>query len=273
MYNLEGKVALVTGAAGAGGLGRAIALRLAAEGADLLVNDLSEDSARRQGLPDLVGDIEAMGRRALPVYADVSSADDVERMVERGLAAYGKIDILVNNAGAPAGRDRVPVVELEEAAFDLVQRVNLKGVYLCSRAVALAMLSHGQGGRIINIASTAGKRGVARYAAYCASKFAVIGFTQAMALELGGNGITVNAICPGLVATERIDDMAAVLAPEGISASQHRQRMIESSIAGTALGRMTEADDVAGMAAFLASEQAAFLTGCSYTVDGGAVLH
>ncbi len=272
MYDLTGKVALVTGAAGAGGLGRAIALRLAAEGADLVVNDLSEDSSPRKGLPNVVREIEAMGRRALPVYADVSSAADVQRMVNETLDAFGQIDILVNNAGAPAGPDRVPVIELEEAVFDLVQRVNVKGAFLCSRAAARAMISRGQGGRIINIASTAGKRGLPRYAAYCASKFAVIGFTQALAQELGAQGITVNAICPGLVATERIDDMAVALAPAGSSAAEHRQAMIDSNIAGSALGRLTETKDVAGMAAFLASDEAAFLTGMSYTVDGGALM-
>lgn len=272
MYDLKGKVAIVTGAAGAAGLGRAIALRLAAEGADLVINDLGEYSGARRGLAKVASEIEAMGRRALPAYADVSSAADVQRMVDAALEAFGQIDILVNNAGAPAGADRVPVVELEEAAFDLVQRVNLKGAFLCCQAVARAMLKRDQGGRIINIASTAGKRGVPRYAAYCASKFAVIGFTQALAHELGPQGITVNAICPGLVATERIDDMAKVLAPAGTNAADHRQAMIASAITGNALGRMTETSDVARMAAFLASEEAAFLTGMSYTVDGGALM-
>ena len=269
MYDLNGKVALVTGAAGAQGLGRAIALRLAQEGADLVINDLNEDKAPRQGLPAVASEIEALGRRALPVYADVSSSQDVQRMVDTALTAFGRIDILVNNAGAPAGRDRVPVVELEEDAFDLIQRVNVKGAFLCSRAAARAMLAQGEGGRIINISSTAGRKGVARYAAYCTSKFAVRGFTQALALELAPHGITVNAICPGLVATERIDDIASALAPAGTNIADYRQGMMESEIAGIPLGRMTEPDDIARMAAFLASEEAAFLTGMSYVVDGG----
>ena len=107
------------------------------------------------------------------------------------------------------------MVELEEEAFDIVQRVNVKGTFLCSRAAARAMISRGEGGRIINISSTAGKKGVARYAAYCASKFAVRGFTQALAQELAPHKITVNAICPGLVATERLDEIASALAPAG----------------------------------------------------------
>ena len=269
MYLLDGKVALVTGAAGAQGLGRAIALRLAQEGADLVVNDLSEDIGPRTGLPSLVREIEAIGRRALPFYADVADARQVDAMLAAALEAFGRVDILVNNAGAPAGTDRVPVVELEEAAFDLVQRVNVKGVFLCSRALARHMIARGGGGRIINISSVSGKYGLARFAAYCASKFAVRGFTQSLAHELAPHQITVNAICPGLLATERIDDMAAALAPTGVDAGDHRHAMIADCVASTPLGRMTETSDVANMAAFLASDQAAFITGASPTVDGG----
>ena len=269
MYNLTGKVALVTGAAGAGGLGRAIALRLAQEGADLAVNDLSEDASRRGNLSDTVADIQAAGRRALALYGDVADARQVEDMVQRTLEQFGRIDILVNNAGAPAGADRVPVVELEEETFDLIQRVNLKGTFLCSRAAARHMLARGGGGRIINISSTSGKYGAPRFAAYCASKFAIRGFTQAMALEVAPHQITVNAICPGLIASERLDDMAVALAPAGVDPTQHRQTMIDTSIEQIPLGRMAEAYDIANMAAFLASDQASFLTGMSYTVDGG----
>lgn len=269
MYHLNGKVALVTGAAGAEGLGRAIALRLAQEGADLVVNDLSEGSGSRPGLPAVVSEIEALGQRALPIYADVADAEQVDAMVAAVIAEFGRIDILVNNAGAPAGPDRVPVVDLEEADFDLIQRVNVKGTFLCSRAVARHMIARGGGGRIINISSTSGKHGVAKFAAYCASKFAVRGFTQSLALELAPQQITVNAICPGLIATERIDDMAAALAPPGVNVEEQRRNMIANSLASVRLGRMTETSDIANMAAFLASDQAAFITGSSPTVDGG----
>lgn len=272
MYDLNGKVALVTGAAGKAGIGRAIALRLAGEGAKLAVNDLSVDRSQRGGLDETVADLEALGAAALPVYADVTDADQVEQMVAKVITHFGRLDILVNNAGAPAGRDRVPVVELDEVAWDLVQSVNVKGVFLCSRAVARALIGQGQGGKIINIASTAGKRGIPRFAAYCASKFAVLGFTQALAHELAPYQINVNAICPGLIASERIDDMAAALAPTGVEAATHRQAMIEQAIENTPLGRMADAEDIAKMAAFLASDQAAFLTGLALTVDGGAVM-
>ena len=133
MYDLDGKVALVTGAAGQEGLGWAIALRLAQEGADLVVNDLNEEESRRGGLADVVAQIEDLGRQALPIYADVSKANQVETMVSQAADHFGRLDILVNNAGAPAGKDRVPVVELEESAWDLVQAVNVKGTF-CAAA-------------------------------------------------------------------------------------------------------------------------------------------
>ncbi len=270
MYDLRGKVALVTGAAGKEGLGRAIALRLAQEGANLAVNDLDRAESRRGSLDDVMAEIEALGQSALGVYADVTIVDQVERMVADTVDHFGRIDILVNNAGAPAGSDRVPVVEMEEAAWDLVQNVNLKGTFLCSRAVARALIAQGQGGKIINISSQAGKQGVPRYAAYCASKFAVIGFTQSLAHELGPHRINVNAICPGLLATERIDDMAAALAPAGVSPAAQRQAMIEDARNRAVIGRMAQTSDVANMAAFLASDQSAFLTGLSLSVTGGA---
>jgi NAD(P)-dependent dehydrogenase (short-subunit alcohol dehydrogenase family) len=275
VYDLDGKVALVTGVGGKQGLGRAIALRLAQEGADVVANDVvtqQSGSPDWAGLPDVVREIEALGRQALGVVADVSDAQQVERMVNQALQRFGHIDILVNNAGAPAGRDRVPVVELEEDAWDLVQRVNVKGTFLCCRAVARAMIVRGQGGKIINMSSVSGKREAARFAAYCASKFAVRGFTQALALELAPHRVNVNAICPGLVETERIDNMVAALAPEGVSKEVYRQQMVARVTSGTPLGRIGQAADVAQVAAFLASAQSDYLTGLSITVAGGSFM-
>ena len=275
MYKLDGKVALVTGAGGQHGLGRAIAVRLAQEGAHVVINDVvlqRHNSPGWAGLPDLVREIEALGCQALPVMADVSNAQQVDAMVAQALQHFGQIDILVNNAGALAGRDRVPVVELEEAEWDRIQNVNVKGTFLCSRAVARAMIARNQGGKIINISSTAGKRGMARYAAYCSSKFAVRGFTQALAMELAPYQINVNAICPGLMETERVADMAAALAPAGVSAEAHRQLMITQANESTPLGRIGQADDVARTAAFLASAESDYLTGLSVNVAGGALL-
>jgi NAD(P)-dependent dehydrogenase (short-subunit alcohol dehydrogenase family) len=273
MYNLNGKVALVTGAGGRYGLGRAIALRLAQEGADVVIIDVVAqriNSPDWAGLPDLAREIVALGRRSLSVVADVSKAEQVDHMVAQTLDTFGQVDILVNNAGALAGRDRVPVVELEEEAWDYIQNVNVKGTFLCCRAVARAMIERNQGGKIINISSTAGKRGVARYAAYCASKFAVRGFTQALALELAPYHINVNAICPGLTETERVADIAAALAPSGVSAEAQRQLMIDQATSATPWGRIGQADDMARTAAFLASAESEYLTGVSITVAGGA---
>jgi len=275
MYQLEGKVALVTGAGGQHGLGRAIAVRLAQEGAHIVANDVVMqrlNSPEWAGLPDLVREIEGVGRQALPVIADVANAAQVDAMVAQAVQHFGRIDILINNAGALAGRDRVPVVELDEDEWDRIQRVNVKGTFLCSRAVARHLIEQGQGGRIINISSTAGKRGMARYAAYCASKFAVRGFTQSLAMELAPYQITVNAICPGLMDTERVADIAAALAPSGVSAAAQRQFMIDQANESTPLGRVGQATDVAKTAAFLASAEAEYLTGLSVNVAGGALL-
>lgn len=275
MYKLNGKVALVTGAGGERGMGRAIARRLAQEGADVGINDVVArrgDSSDWAGLPDVEREIEAFGQRALSIVADVSNAREVDAMVGRTLDHFGRVDILVNNAGAIAGRDRVPVVDLDEAEWDRVQNVNVKGTFLCSRAVARALIAQGDGGRIINLSSVAGKHGVARFAAYCASKFAVRGFTEALAQELGPYKINVNAICPGYIETERAAEIAAALAPEGVAAEEHHALIRARVETNTPLGRVGVAEDVVRMAAFLASAEAEFLTGLSITVAGGSVM-
>ena len=235
MYDLSGKVAIVTGAGGRHGIGRAIATRLAREGANVVVTDIPQslDAIRTEdrlegweGLPSVVREIEAEGRQSLGIFSDVSDSAQVDDMVGQALDRFGKIDILVNNAGSRPGRDRVLVVDLEEDAFDEVMRVNVRGTYLCSRAVSRHMVARGEGGKIIIISSGAGKRGIARYAVYCASKFALVGFTQALAQEMAAHRVNVNAICPGLVDTERVDFIAAALAAEGQSAEEHRAMMV-----------------------------------------------
>ena len=277
MYNLNGKVALVTGAGGKNGIGRAIATRLAKEGADVAVNDITEhpytiDQGDWQGLPDLVRAIAAMGRRAISVVADVGDAEQVQQMVDQTVAHFGKIDILVNNAGTIAGKDRVPVVDLAEEDWDRVQRVNVKGVFLCSQAVGRHLIAQGTGGKIINMSSVTGKRGSARFAAYSASKFAVIGFTQCLAQELAPYQVNVNAICPGLVDTERMGHLASVLMPDTLSADEQLTEYTRRSEAAVPFGRLAEGADVAKMAAFLASDEAAYLTGVAITVSGGTVM-
>jgi len=282
MYDLNGKVAIVTGAGGRHGIGRAIALRLAQEGADVVVTDIqrSTDAMRPEdrqagwrGLDSVVGEIEALGRQALGLFSDVSDTGQVSDMVAQTLDRFGHIDILVNNAGSQPGRDRVLLVDLEEDAFDEVMRVNVKGTYLCSRAVATHMIARGGGGKIIIISSGAGKRGRARFAAYCSSKFALIGFTQSIAQELAEHKINVNAICPGLVDTERADFIAAALAPEGQSAEEHRVFMLRERSESVPLGRVAQGDDIARTAAFLASGESDYLTGLSISVAGGSEMN
>jgi len=282
MYDLQGKVAIVTGAGGRNGIGRAIATRLAQEGADVVVTDVEasleairpdDRQAGWKGLPSVVEEIEAMGRRSLGLFSDVSDGSQVANMLSRALDEFTKVDILVNNAGSRPGKDRVPVVELEEEAFDEVQRVNVRGTYLCSKALAQHMIARGGSGKIINISSGAGKKGMARYAAYCASKFAIIGFTQAMAQEMAQYRVNVNAICPGLVDTERVDFIAAALAPEGQSSLEFRADMTQERARVVPMGRIAQGGDIARLAAFLASPESDYMTGLSISVSGGSEMN
>jgi NAD(P)-dependent dehydrogenase (short-subunit alcohol dehydrogenase family) len=206
------------------------------------------------------------------VVADITDCGQVQRMVGEVIERFGRFDILVNNAGSRSGRDRVPVVELDEEVWDYVQRVNAKGTFLCSQAAARAMSEAKRGGKIINMSSVSGKVGTARFAAYCASKFAVIGFTQALAQELAPHRINVNAICPALVDTERVDCIAEALAPASVSASEFRGQHVRESSAATPLGRIAQPADVANVAAFLASPESDFLTGLAIAVSGGTVM-
>lgn len=275
MYNLNGKVALVTGAGGEHGIGRGIALRLAQEGADVVVTDVTAkpypDSAWG-GLPVLQDEIESCGRRALALACDVTDADSVHNAMRETVDQLGRIDILVNNAGARAAADRVAVVDLPEAEWDRVLSINLKGVFLCSQAAARLMLFAGNGGRIISIASTAGKQGVARFAAYCSSKFGVVGFTQSLAQELAAHGITVNAVCPSLTTTERIGHIASALSEPGAPLEESTDALISRALASTPIGRLAQPFDIARTVAFLASDEADFLTGLAIPVAGGTMM-
>ena len=244
----------------------------------MVVNDLTinpyEDRPGSWGCVTLVvNEVMAMGRKSIAITADVSNSNQVQAMIDQTLEQFGRIDILVNNAGSRPGGDRKPVVDVLEEDFDLVQRVNVKGTFLVSQAVARHMIKRGGGGKIISMSSRAGKTGSATYAAYCASKFAVIGFTQSLALELAEYRIMVNAICPGLVDTERVDYIAAAAAPEGQSAIEYRADMVRDRAANVPLGRLAVAADIAKTAAFLASSESDYLTGQSINVAGGYEMH
>ena len=279
MYNLNGKVALVTGAGGEYGIGRAIATRLAKEGADVIVNDVvnnpyADDSTDWEGAASVAREIEVLGRQAAIILADVSDAEQVDALVNEGVGRFGHIDILVSNAGSRPGPDRVPVVELEEEAWDTVHKINLKGTFLSCRAVARHMINRGGGGKIITMSSVSGKSGSARFAAYAASKFGVIGFTQALAQELAPHHINVNAICPGVVDTERWSYIGAALSSEDISgeewrASGRHAEAMRQRDSRVPLGRVAIGEDVAKTAAFLASSESDYLTGLAINVAGG----
>lgn len=280
MATLEGRVALVTGAGGERGFGRAIARRLAAEGADLVLTDIAPTGLQAVptkprtgwgGLEAVAADVKEHGRRSLTAVMDVRSAGEIDAVVTRALQTFGKIDILVNNAGAPWGRDRAPVVELDEDAWDIVLDTNLKGTFLTARAVARSMLERRVRGRIVNMASQWGKRGGANRAAYCASKFGMVGLTQVLALELAPAGITVNAVCPGAADTDRLDSLGR--RDDGSYDEALRAERIKQQGAAIPLGRLATADDVVAVVAFLVSDGAEYVTGQSINVAGGSVMH
>ena len=280
MGRLEGKVAMVTGSGGERGFGRAIARRLAAEGADLLLTDIAPAgirvvAAKRatgwRGLEAVADEVRDAGRRVVVAQVDVRSADQVQRAVDLADRTFGRIDILVNNAAAPPGADRVPVVELPEQAWHVILETNLTGTYLCSKAVAGLMVARGTSGRIINMSSNCGKVGYARLAAYCASKFGVIGFTQALAMELAPHRITVNAICPGSADTDRLDFLGR--RPDGSYDEALRAGAIAERAARIPLQRVATAEDVAELAAFLGSDAASYVTGQAINLAGGAIMH
>jgi NAD(P)-dependent dehydrogenase (short-subunit alcohol dehydrogenase family) len=279
MGRLDGKIAMITGAGGEHGLGRAIARRFADEGADLVLVDVAPTGLRVgatpasgwRGIDAVAEDVRKRGRRALTALADVRSPPQVASVVARAVAEFGRIDVLVNNAGAPGSLDRALVVELAEDAWDTVLDTNLKGTFLCSQAVARAMLERGVRGRIISMSSQWGKKGGARRAAYCASKFGIIGFTQSLAQELAPAGITVNAICPSAVETERLDHLG--LQGDGTVDLHQREQRIKEIGATTPVGRVARPEDVAEVAAFLAGDAAEYITGQSINVTGGGVMH
>lgn len=279
MDRQQQKVAIVTGASGMRGIGRAIALRLARQGLDIALVDIQRDPAQVpppelaagwRGIESVKDEVEALGRRAICIYADIADGAQVRQLCEQTARELGSIDVLVNNARAGIGRDRVPVVDLDIAEWDRVMSVNARGTLLLCQAVARYFIAHGIAGRIINMSSLSSKRGMPLHACYSMSKFAVNSLTQVLARELGPHGITVNALCPGWVDTGRFS-LGEKLAAEqaGTTAEAQHQAALQKQAKLNALGRIAVAEDVAGMAAFLVSPEALHITGQAINIDGG----
>ncbi|QRV82891.1 Enoyl-(Acyl carrier protein) reductase [Ceratobasidium sp. AG-Ba] len=247
------KVAIVTGAAQ--GIGRAIALQLGSHGIDVAVNDISQ---KQEVLEGLVKEIEAMGRKALAVTADVSKEAEVQDMVKRTVENFGELNIMVANAGITGTME--PLLEVSEKAFDQTMAINCKGTLYCYRAAASQMIKQGKGGRIIGASSICGRRASPGSVAYNVSKFAIRAITQTAALEWGQHNITVNAYAPGVIDTEMTD--LARRAP-GMKEFQ------DQIVANICVKRKGTPEDLASLVNFLASDGASYITGQTLSVDGG----
>lgn len=276
MYGLEGKVAVVTGVGRPRGIGRATALRLAREGACVVLADLGQGMAQiendiRGVSPDLArvaAEVEEAGAEVLAVPADVSSPSDVETLLQRTVDHFGRVDIMVSNAAILADRNQNPL-ELPESIFARVLAVNLTGTFLCAQAAAKHMVQQGEGGSIITIGSRAARRGMPNLIAYSSSKFGVIGLTQSLALALAPHGIRVNCVCPGAVDTDMASEGQEIQAADMGIALDDLKAQLGSEIP---LGRLTVADDLAKAIVWFASPESSHLTGQSLNVNGGSLM-
>lgn len=267
LTGLEDKVAVITGAGRMRSIGRSVALELAKAGCDLVITgsgrspDSYPDDEKQAGWRDIESvaeEIRALGRKALPVVSNVADLDSVTSLAEQVMREFGRVDFVINNAGAARSGDRVPVVDVDPAAWRKVINTNLNGSFYMSHVFGQKLIESGQGGAIINISSVGGKLMAANTAAYSASKAGLHALTAAMAGEVGQYGIRVNAICPGIISTSRLDD----LTPE------QWDSIIKSYVP---LQRMGAPAEIGNMVVYLCSEQGQWISGQFYSVDGGQV--
>ena len=269
LTGLEAKVAVVTGAGRMRSIGRPIAVELARAGCDIVLTGTGRaperypDDEKQAGWRDIASvaeEVEALGRRALPLISDVSDLGAVERLAAQVQEAFGRVDVVVNNAGAARGDDRKPVVELDVDLWKQVIGVNLTGTFLMSKVFGAALIAGGRGGSIVNISSIAGKRLPANAAAYASSKAGIQALTACMAQEVARFGVRVNAVCPGIIDTFRMDDLG-------------RDALWDQTIADNVpLGRPGRGEDIAWTVLYLCSDQGSWVTGQSWNVDGGHVV-
>lgn len=270
LNGLAGKVAVVTGAGRMRSIGRPIAVEMARAGCLVVATGSGRppeqypDDEKEAGWRDVasvVEEIEALGGKAIGLASDVGDETAVRSLLQRTLEEFGRVDFVVNNAGAARGRDRVPVVDMPIDAWDTVIRVNLRGTFLMSKVFGQHLIDAGHGGGIVNISSIAGKLLPPNTSAYAASKAGIQALTASMAQEVGQFGIRVNAICPGLVDTVRIDDIRGTPA-------------WDAATGRIALRRMGTGEEIAYTTIYLCSDQGAWVTGQSINIDGGmAVQH
>jgi meso-butanediol dehydrogenase / (S,S)-butanediol dehydrogenase / diacetyl reductase len=260
LSRLHGKVAIVTG--GAQGIGEAIASRLVQEGAKVAVADLNGAKAK-----SVADELNRRGANAIGISVDVANRAEVHAAIRDTVKSFGRLDIFFNNAGF---NKPLPFMDVDENNFNAIMRVNAWGVLVCTQEAAREMISRGEGGKIINTASIAGRQGYAEFAPYCASKASVISLTQAAAREFAKHRITVNAFAPGVVVTPLWDGLEQDMIDKGVI--KQKGEFIESFSSSILLGFPSKPVDIAGIAAFLASTDSDYITGQVIMADGGMVL-
>ncbi len=269
LSGLDNKVAVVTGGGRMRSIGRPIAVALAKAGCDIVLTgtgrspDRYPDDEKAAGWRDIesvADEVRAEGRRALAVVSDVADLDAVEALADQTLKEFGRVDIVVNNAGAARGEDRKPVIDLDPAQWRTVIDVNLTGSFLMSKVFGRHLVASGKGGSIVNISSIAGKKLSPSTSAYAASKAGLQALTACMAQEVAPQGVRVNAICPGVIDTSRMDDLG-----RGEVWEQVIQDLIPMGRAGTG-------EDIAHIVVYLCSDEGSWVTGQSWNVDGGTVV-